>query len=343
MQGGIGGGAAVSRIALSPGAQRKFLDAVKASTGSSWDEIAKGCGICERSLRDWRHEKYKMSLEAAEKLALSAKIPIPDVAEILPEFWSCSKAGQISGEANMKKYGNPGTPEGRRKGGQRAQDLRRKYPERYPLVGKRKTIRISGQSPLLAEFVGIMIGDGNVSNHQIRISMNHESDRHYADFIAKTIEQLFDVTVSRNKVRKNTCTLVATGMNLVEYLIDLGLPRGDKIKQQVKIPPWILERPEFKMACLRGLMDTDGSVYYHRHKSGGINYCHIGICFTSYCQPLLESVSQILDELGFAVKNGEKHISLYRKREVRRYFELVSSHNPKHLQRCWNYFNGMVE
>lgn len=332
----------MSRIVLASGEQRQFLETVQASTGWTWYEIAEECGICERSLRDWRREKYKMSLKAAEKLTLLAKTSVPDVVEILPEFWSCSKAGQISGEANMKKYGNPGTPGGRRKGGQRAQELRRKYPERYPLAGKRKTIRISGQSPLLAEFIGIMIGDGNVSNHQIRISVNHESDRHYADFIAKTIEQLFNVTVSRDKVRKNTCTLVATGMNLVEYLIDLGLPRGDKIKQQVNIPPWILERHEFKIACLRGFMDTDGSVYYHRHKSGGINYCHIGICFTSYCQRLLKSVYRILDELGFAAKNGEKHISLYRKSEVRRYFELVGSHNPKHLQRCWNYFNGMV-
>ena len=116
----------MARIVLAHGEQRKFLETVQVKTGWNWHRIAKECGICERTIRDWRREKYKMSLEAAEKLALSAKILVPDVVEILPEFWSCSKAGQISGEANMKKYGNPGTPEGRRKGGQRSQELRRK-------------------------------------------------------------------------------------------------------------------------------------------------------------------------------------------------------------------------
>jgi hypothetical protein len=39
-----------------------------------------------------------MSLEAAEKLALSAKIPIPDIVEILPEFWGYKKAASAGGK-----------------------------------------------------------------------------------------------------------------------------------------------------------------------------------------------------------------------------------------------------
>ena len=45
------------------------------------------------------------------------------------------------------------------------------------------------------------------------------------------------------------------------YWDELGLKPGNKIKSQTTIPKWIWKSDELLKACVRGLIDTDGSVY----------------------------------------------------------------------------------
>lgn len=48
---------------------------------------------------------------------------------------------------------------------------------RYPKKSHRKPIRIPAQSVELAEFFGVMMGDGGINNHwQANITLNAEAD-----------------------------------------------------------------------------------------------------------------------------------------------------------------------
>lgn len=67
----------MSRAKLQKGQQRIFLNRIAKYFNFDWSKIAKISNICERSLRDWRREKYNMSYKALLKLHNISNITIP--------------------------------------------------------------------------------------------------------------------------------------------------------------------------------------------------------------------------------------------------------------------------
>lgn len=140
--------------------------------------------------------------------------------------------------------------------------------------------------------------------------------------------------------RENVLNLVLSGINLVEAIENLGLKRGNKVFNQVVIPKWILKNDIYSRACVRGLIDTDGSLYFHHHNTKGIKYFNIGLTFTNYSKPLFFGVYNILVRNHFTpsiVK--DKQIYIYNIKEIKRYFEIFGSNNPKHIRRLNFYLN----
>jgi len=45
----------------------------------------------------------------------------------------------------------------------------------------------------------------------------------------------------------------------------IGLVLGNKVKQQIDIPEWIKSNNNFSLACVRGIIDTDGCFYTNSH------------------------------------------------------------------------------
>lgn len=279
-----------------------------------------------------RYEKAKILLEFT-------KVPLPKIKKILPEYWSVNKAAKAGGLARLKIYGPPGTPEGRSKGGKRSQELRRLYPERYPKVVKRKEIKIPAYSNLLAEFVGIILGDGGITNHQVTVSLNYKEDAKYILYVKSLFEKLFSVVPFKTDVIKENCTnIVASSTNLVEFLEKIGLHRGNKVKQQVDIPKWVFRNEELMKSCIRGLIDTDGCIFrnYYRGKTVAMQ-----ICFASASKPLLKSVRRIFFKLGYnPSKISYRKIYLSRFKEIIRYVKEIRFSNSKHMKR-YNRFLSM--
>ena len=85
-------------------------------------------------------------------------------------------------------------------------------------------------------------------------------------------------------------------------------------------------------------MDTDGGVFLHRYKVGGQEYKYRKISFSNRSVPLLLFVSNTLTELGFTPKIIDKvenkKVWLYNTNEVKKYLEVVGTHNPRLLK--WN-------
>jgi DNA-binding XRE family transcriptional regulator len=332
----------MSRIKLAKGNQKDFLEAVRAKTGLSWDEIANLCGICPRSLRDWRREKYQMSLEAAKRLAELACISLPSITKVLLEHWSAKKASRIGALKRYVIYGNPGTPDERRKGGLRSQALRKIYPDRYPNAIYRKKIIKPPHSNPLAEFVGIMLGDGHVSDHQVLVYVNNETDVGYEKFVAEIMNSLFGIKPIISRCKDCKVNIVcASSVNLVEYLSSIGLWGGNKVKKQVEVPYWVSQKPKWKQSCLRGPWDTDGSIYLDTHIINGKKYINPGMTFTNRSLPLLNFVQKAMMELGYSPQRSSRFgVYLRREKEIHRYFQEVGTNNPKHRRRFRDYFES---
>lgn len=331
----------MARIVFPKGKQQQFLEKVKEISGLRWEEVGKLIGVCGRTMRDWRREKFLANKEKIDKLAALFKIKVPKPIEIKEEFWSAKKYASLGAKRRYQLYGPPGNRESRRKGGLVSQQRRRENPEYYRKLGcnVRNEFRFPRQSVKLAEFIGIVLGDGNIGSHHISIYQGKEN-KEYVYFIQRLINGLFKYEAKIHNY-KNIFLILCSGVNLVEFLERIGLKRGNKIKNQVDMPQWIKENLQFRKACIRGLFDTDGGIYFHKHVSKGIKYCNLGFCFTSYSKPLLKSFGKTLKILGYNIHEiKERRIYIYEFKEIKRYFGEIGTHNPKHLNRLKKYLNN---
>lgn len=119
------------------------------------------------------------------------------------------------------------------------------------------------------------------------------------------------------------------------FLFPFRVEKGNKVRQQVDIPEWVKKKRPYAIACLRGLIDTDGCVIIHRYRSRGKLYRYGKIGYTSRSFPLLTAASGILSELGIGhrMMKGGYDIRIEAMEEVKKYFQIVGTSNPKHLKR----------
>lgn len=128
--------------------------------------------------------------------------------------------------------------------------------------------------------------------------------------------------------------IVISRIELVGFLQEIGLPQGNKIQARIDIPVWIKENPEYLIACVRGLVDTDGSVFNHSYLSKGKRYTYKKLDFTSASDLLRNSVYEFFQSLGMHPRfSSQRGVRLESKADISKYFAIVSSHNPKHLNR----------
>jgi len=326
------------RVIFPKGEQTAFLNHVNARLKLNLKEIANLAGVHVRSMTDWKREKFSISLFSLKRLCRVAKIPRPKNIEIRNSFWHTSNASLIGGIAVYKKYGHiGGDPEYRKK----------KWYEWWEREGKYKSNTIISCKPIrkprhsrdLAEFVGILLGDGGISKRQVTVTLNKFDDRYFVLYVKNLIQKLFAVNPSLNgRKEKNVVNIVVSRIKLVLFLVDMGLRIGSKIRNQVDIPDWIKKSDEYTKRCLRGLYDTDGCFYIDRHNYKDKTYHNMGMNFTNYSIPILSFFKERLERLGFHPTQGTKFsILLRRENEIIKYFQEIGSSNLKHLDKFTKY------
>lgn len=206
---------------------------------------------------------------------------------------------------------------------------------RYPKKSHRKLVRLPQYSTELAEFFGIMMGDGGINNPwQATITLNAVADRTYAEHVSDLCVRLFHI--APNSIRRKTkkaIVLRLSSVSVVDFLVEHGLCRGNKLKQGLKIPVWILRNPAYAVRCVRGLVDTDGCIYTHTHRVSGRIYRHIGLVFTSYSPELIRQVARIFEEFGIFphISSRGTDIYLYRASAIARYMRIFGTSNDRIL------------
>lgn len=316
------------RLSFSKGELRRFIEEVQDKLRMSSGELAKLVNVSGRTIRDWKREKFNPSSGSMLELGRLSGIPIPRY-KVLSKYWYITKAAKLGGRRSYELYGLLGTKETRSKGGKNSW-LKRKN---NPVLLKKYTNSIikPEESIDLAEFIGIMLGDGGLTRYQCIIYLNSDTDIAYAQYIKMLIKRLFDFTPSVYKQNKDRVIRVSvSGVNLVEYLRFKGLNIGDKVHLQVGVPDWIWSQLDYIKACIRGLIDTDGCFALHRYKVNKKEYCYPKICFTNRSEPLLDFVFQGLRKLGFNPKRTYKYsVWLHNQNDARRYLKEIGTRNLK--------------
>ena len=321
---------------------QNFLRKIQSETGLTFQELAEICRVHRRSFSDWKNGKYLMPLSVFRKLVKINNLKSPKI-KILPEYWHIKEAARKGAFARNKIYGNLGTPEGRSKGGKTTCQKFLLNPKLAKKVGFGipKEIYYPKKSAKLSELIGIIIGDGGITNYQVIVTLNKETDKKYAGYVVRLFNALFHFkpTIWERK-NARTYEIIISSKSLVEYLLKLGLKKGNKVRQQIDIPNWIKREKRFKIACLRGLIDTDGSFYVDIHNIKKKYYFNPGIDFTTYSLPLFLSVKKILKDLNYHPTGEKRHVRLRREGEIIRYFRKIGFSNPKHITKFKNFLKA---
>ncbi len=203
----------------------------------------------------------------------------------------------------------------------------------------KKTIKFPERSEQLAELVGIILGDGNIqytAGYQLRIVGDSTKDRDYLiNYVKPLIDSLFNVEarIYKHKTFKELFVNVAN-KRIVEFLLSIGMVHGDKIKNNASIPSWVLNNDTYLKACIRGLVDTDGSIYELKPHWPGLWQ----ICFTNKNEALLSGFKEGLQKVGincsniYRYKNGKKTPKIYitKKSELSKFYKEIGFSNSKH-------------
>lgn len=312
------------------GKQQEWLDEVRSSVSIS--EMAKICACSERTIRDWQREKFHMDHACMEKLCRHLDIPQPTVKKV-DTYAHTKKAGQMGGAAIVKKYGGVPVNESYRKDRWKSWWENEGKNKDIPTITAREIV-VPDKSSDLAEFIGIMLGDGTVAPYHIAVTLHSVDDKTYSEFVTDLIKKLFGVT---SKVyKKKGCkavSIVVARKRLVDFAQEIGLPKGNKMRAGLAIPIWVMENNRYAAACVRGLMDTDGSAFTHSYVVKGKKYSYKKFSFTSADPRLREDFITVLERFGIAGSCSGRNVRIESREGVEKYLQKIGSHNTKHLKR----------
>jgi DNA-binding transcriptional regulator WhiA len=189
---------------------------------------------------------------------------------------------------------------------------------------QRSDIIIPNHSNDLAEFIGIMLGDGHLSHFQTTVTLGSK-EISYAQYVGELMKYLFGSMAHISLQNKEYRIVYIGSTQITDWLQVEGLV-FNKVKSQVDVPNWIFEKDTYMERFIRGFFDTDGSVYELKYG--------IQISFTNRSRPLLRSLQQILLALNYnvsAISGYQLYITQID--DIRRFFREIAPKNLKHVER----------
>lgn len=151
----------------------------------------------------------------------------------------------------------------------------------------------------LAEFVGIIQGDGNLhkKSNCITIVGSLEDFYYYTIHVIPLITRLFNINPKlRKRNDRNAFYIDFNSKSVITFLSeDIGLVRGNK--KSSRIPDLINSNTELIYPFLKGLFDTDGCLKFSKQGNEKNIYPRIQLCFRR--TKFAYDVGEILKKISF--------------------------------------------
>ncbi|MEX2016984.1 MAG: LAGLIDADG family homing endonuclease [Candidatus Pacearchaeota archaeon] len=198
----------------------------------------------------------------------------------------------------------------------------------------------------VAEFIGIMLGDGSIGIYDtkagdkikkhrvVKVTLDSRNKK-YIIYVSNLMKEVLNTEPRIFFRKKENAVDISTHrkekLNFV--LNELGLKISPKWNN-MEIPKKFM-KTELYSHVLRGLFDTDGSVTIFNNN--GIIYPRIEIKICP--SPAQKQFIEIIDNLGFNYKvqkldKGEIRIRISGKTELKKWFEIVGSSNQLYIDRA---------
>lgn len=181
-----------------------------------------------------------------------------------------------------------------------------------------------------AEFYGIMLGDGCVYSNLngVCISGNSQLDHLYLRvYVKELIRKLFDIEprIYYSKKEKSIRCIIYN-RDVSRFLINFGFPHGIKKTQNLEIPKNFFSNKDLLKACIRGLQDTDGSLYPQSNVK-------IILDISIKTKSLLESTKKAFKKIGFKINFTHNRIYLCGKERISLFIQEMGSSNMRNIMK----------
>lgn len=214
----------------------------------------------------------------------------------------------------------------------------------YSLVDIKKNIKLPAKlTPELAEEIGIHYGDGFLSvkryDYRLKGNINDEIE-YYKNYIKPLFKKLFNINVNLKKF-DSTFGFEISSKALWEFKTKvIGIKPGNKkdlcVPERLKI-----NNQKILCAFIRGLFDTDGSLYF-KSRYGYKNY-YPTITISLYSKNLIIEMGEILKMLGFNpsiyLNDDYPRISLNGIGSLKRYEKMIGWSSQKNLNKLNDWKN----
>jgi len=190
--------------------------------------------------------------------------------------------------------------------------------------------------PIIARIFGYALGCGNIDKNLNCFSII-SSKRDTLENIARDLKSVF--RDFNYEIRKNESSmgesyiLRTTDRKIIRFFAALGFPVGKKTNQQIKIPEFVLVSEKTVREFLRGLFESDGSVY----GLGNKKYLEGMLAFSITTIPeLVENMRAFLEDLKVLLGLLGIKANLICERGTEKdkvLLRLLISHEPKNVER----------
>jgi len=182
----------------------------------------------------------------------------------------------------------------------------------------------------LSEIFGVLNGDGHISPLTYEICIvGNSKEIDYLNYLKTLFENKFQLKFNP-KIDETRFKLRVYSFKLFNVLVNkYNLPSGNKMGK-LKIPSEVRLSKNFLIAYIRGLFDTDGTIYIRRKND-------LVLEISSADERFLEDIQNSLHSLGFNARRYEKHITLYNIKDIDNFFSIIKPANTKHLKKYQNY------
>ncbi len=293
---------------------REFFDRVMKNEKASLRQLSKQLGINYSNLKHYRRGDRTIPTEIFSKFSNINKL---SAIEKLDDNWGAVKAGKISAEKNdMKK---------------RMSNVR----------SYRKIVEIKIKiNEFFCEFYGALLGDGCISKFKdyegkmrwiIQLSGNKTLDSEYWKYLQNGLREEYGMYSYYYEYKnRNVCVLVIKNKNFSLNLNkDFGFPIGVKYKN-LRISGKLMELDWiFKRMVVRGLFDTDGSIYAKKNE----DYRYPIISISSKSSKFLNQIKNLLRGEGYPAYVFGSNVAVRGIKVVDRWFDDIGSSNRRNLDK----------
>ena len=226
----------------------------------------------------------------------------------------------------------------------------------FSYVDRKRKIKLPNYLDIfLAEDIGIQIGDGSlpsifddrgVKKYIVGCYGNITEDRDYLKNVVIPLKnRLFNINLKiKDHPIGGTCYIKFESkaiFSFYERIIELKTGR----KNEIAIPEIILNAPsEIKLACIRGLADTDFCLSFKKKYKEYHDYpvIHLGCKSKILVEQLYEILKKtginsntLLDQKNFDKRTGKTYTKQYLfisgKKNLEKWMSLIGFHNPVYL------------